>query len=80
MRRRPVRLESGETILMATDGITEARRGHAFLGTEGVTALAEKTGATTSLWELSQAIYTGAQDFAAKGLRDDVCLLLARFG
>ena len=77
---KTVLLEAGGTVIMATDGITEARRGQSFLGTQGITALAEKAGSVTSLLELSQAIYTGAQDFAAKGLRDDVCLLLARFG
>ena len=71
-------LASGETVVMATDGITEARRGQAFLGIEGMAALAEKAGPTASLQELSQAIYGGAQDFAGVGLRDDVCLLLAR--
>lgn len=71
-------LASGETVLMATDGITEARRGDAFLGIEGMAALAEKAGLTLSLPELSQAIYGGARNFADGGLRDDVCLLLAR--
>ncbi len=72
------RLEVGETLLMATDGITEARRGHAFLGTGGLAALAEQAGPAASLVELSQAIVGGARDFADGDLRDDVCLLLAR--
>ena len=71
-------LASGETVMMATDGITEARRTQALLGIEGIIALAEKTGPSASLMELSQAIYRGACDFAGGGLRDDVCLLLAR--
>ena len=71
-------LNAGETIVMATDGITEARQGKAFLGTEGMAALAEKAGPTASLLDLTQAIYGGARDFAGGGLRDDVCLLLAR--
>ena len=54
------------------------RRGKAFLGTQGMAALAEKAGPTASLPELSQAICAGARDFADTGLRDDVCLLLAR--
>ena len=74
----PLLLASGETVLMATDGITEARRGHAFLGIEGMAALAVKAGPTVSLLELSQAIYGAARDFAGGDLRDDVCLLLAR--
>lgn len=75
---KTLRLASGETVLMATDGITEARRGQAFLGVEGMAALAGKAGPLVSLKELSAAIYQGAQDFADGGLRDDVCLLLAR--
>ncbi len=71
-------LASGETVMMATDGITEARRGREFLGIDGMAALAENAGPTASLLELSQAIYGGARDFAGGTLRDDVCLLLAR--
>lgn len=71
-------LAPGETVLMATDGITEARRGAVFLGSEGLRALAEKVGPAAGLPELSQAIHNGAWDFAGGSLRDDVCLLLAR--
>lgn len=75
---KSLRLASGETVLMATDGITEARRGAELLGIRGMSALAEKAGSNTSLAELSQAIYEGARSFAGEALRDDVCLLLAR--
>ncbi|HEY3329403.1 MAG TPA: SpoIIE family protein phosphatase [Capsulimonadaceae bacterium] len=68
----------GETILMATDGITEARHGKDFLGSEGMRALAEEHGNESSLLELTQSIYRGARLFAQGPLRDDVCLLLAR--
>ncbi len=71
-------LEVGETVMMATDGIIEARRGRAFLGTDGMAALAEKAGPDATLVELRQAIYGGARDFALGRLRDNVCLLLAR--
>ncbi len=71
-------LEPGETILMATDGITEARHGQSFLGREGFVALAEQVGPTAPLGTLSQAIADGARDFADGVLRDDVCLLVAR--
>ena len=75
---RTALLKTGETVLMATDGITEARHGHEFLGTEGLALLAEKAGPAASLLKLSQLIYHGARDFAGGALRDDVCLLLAR--
>ncbi|MDR3708065.1 MAG: SpoIIE family protein phosphatase [Capsulimonadaceae bacterium] len=71
-------LAHGETLLMATDGITEARHDHSFLGVEGMANLAEKAGPSSTLQELSAAIYTGARDYAHGALRDDVCLLLAR--
>ena len=73
-------LYTGDTILMATDGITEARRGSDFLGIEGMAALAEEAGPTASLHQLGQTIHGGARDYSGtgKGLRDDVCLLLAR--
>lgn len=71
-------LASGETVLMATDGITEARNGYEFLGPEGMAALAEEAGPTASPFELSQAIYGGARAFAGGDLHDDACLLIAR--
>lgn len=69
---------SGETVLMATDGITEARRGDSFLGAEGMGELAAKAGSNAPLVELGAAVLNGARDFAKGVLRDDVCLLLAR--
>ncbi|MGI4788329.1 MAG: SpoIIE family protein phosphatase [Janthinobacterium lividum] len=71
-------LGMGEALLMATDGITEARRGSAFLGIEGMAALAEQVGPAALLQDLSQAIYGGACAFAGGKLHDDACLLLAR--
>lgn len=75
---RTLPLELGDTIVMATDGITEARHGHAFLGSDGLATLTEESGPARPLSELSQALYAGAQTFAHGLLRDDVCLLLAR--
>ena len=75
---KTTRLESGETVVMTTDGITEARRGHVFLGSEGLTALVEKAGPNASLQDLQKTVHRGALDFAGTALRDDVCLLLAR--
>lgn len=67
---KSTRLIVGETILMATDGITEARRGPAFLGIDGMAALSEKVEPRAPLRELCQAIYGGARDFAGGGLPD----------
>ena len=65
-------------VVMVTDGITEARRGNNFLGVDGLETLAQRIGPATSLKELTQAIYAGAQEFSRGHLRDDACLLLAR--
>ena len=75
---RMAHLASGETVLMATDGITEARRGHEFLGPAGLAALVVEAGPRAPLGALLQAIYDGACAFAGGTLRDDACLLVAR--
>ena len=75
---KTMRLDAGETVLMTTDGITEARRGLAFLGRDGLAALAEQAGENAPLRELIQAIYGGALDFAGGSLHDDACVLVAR--
>ena len=74
----PVRLAPGDVILMATDGVTEARRGKEFLGYEGMVALAEKGLGASSMREMAKAIVDGARAFSGGSFRDDVCLLLAQ--
>jgi sigma-B regulation protein RsbU (phosphoserine phosphatase) len=71
-------METADTVLMATDGITEARHGYDFLGLDGMAALVAQAGSSSTLLELIQAIYGGAREFANGRLRDDVCLLVAR--
>jgi PAS domain S-box-containing protein len=71
-------LELGDTVVMTTDGITEARHESSFLGTKGLSILVERAGSSSTLLMLTQAIYAGALDFAGGRLRDDVCLLVAR--
>ena len=63
---------------IATDGITEARRGADFLGHEGMTRLAKQALPLRSLRRIGQAVLDGARAFAGGSLRDDACLLLAR--
>ena len=71
-------LALGDTLIMATDGITEARQGARFLGPEGMAALARSAGAGAEVEKLAQDIYEAARAFAGGSLRDDACLLLAR--
>jgi PAS domain S-box-containing protein len=72
---------SGETLLLATDGITEARQGTNFLGYEGMAALAGSGYSAAAfpapVQEIAQTILAGAQEFAGV-LHDDACLLLIR--
>jgi PAS domain S-box-containing protein len=75
----PVHLGVGDTLLIFTDGLTEARRGGDFLGYEGVVELARRSLAdAASLRAAGKAILNGARVFAGGALHDDACLLLAR--
>jgi len=75
---RDLYLETGDLLLVATDGITEARRGREFLGNDGMARLAAEALPLGSLAEIGQAVLAGAKSFADDRLHDDVCLLLAR--
>ncbi|MGI4788191.1 MAG: GAF domain-containing SpoIIE family protein phosphatase [Janthinobacterium lividum] len=74
--------DPGETLLLATDGITEARQGQDFLGYEGMAALAVSRHSSSDgpvpVQEIAQTILDGAQEFAGGKLHDDACLLLIR--
>ncbi len=70
-------LSAGDTVLLATDGITEARRGREFLDYEGMARLAQGA-ADASPHEIGRAVLEGARAFAGGSLADDACLLLAR--
>jgi serine phosphatase RsbU (regulator of sigma subunit) len=74
----PVRLEPGDTALLVTDGITEARRGGELLGYEGMVQLAQQSLRAPSLQAAGEAILAGARAFAHGSLSDDACLILAR--
>ena len=87
-----LRLGPGDAVLLATDGITEARRpsehgeGHAraFLGLEGLARLAAQAQGVTReqeagpLASIVQSIVAGARAFARDAFHDDVCLLIGR--
>ena len=71
------RLEAGDTLILFTDGITEARRAREFLDTAGLVRIILAGGAGT-LGALSDAIMDGARDFGGGMLRDDASLVLVR--
>jgi serine phosphatase RsbU (regulator of sigma subunit) len=83
-------LGQGDILLLATDGITEARRpanhgparpgGRAYLGLEGLARLARQSGQMekASLVQKGQSIFDGARAFAEGTFHDDACLLIAR--
>jgi sigma-B regulation protein RsbU (phosphoserine phosphatase) len=70
-------LEPGDTLLLNTDGITEARRGRTFLESEGLARLAVE-GSGGTLKTMADTILNGARDFAGGHLHDDASLVLAR--
>ena len=70
-------LAPGDTVLLVTDGITEARRGGDFLDYEGMARLAQGA-SDCSPHEIGRAVLEGARAFAGGSLSDDACLLLAR--
>jgi serine phosphatase RsbU (regulator of sigma subunit) len=74
----PFDLGHGDTIFMATDGITETRRGKEFLGADGLARLAREAIPLGNLELTAQSILAGARAFGGGAFRDDVCLLLAR--
>ena len=74
-----LRLEPGDTLILLTDGITEARRGNEFFGPEGLIECARAArGRAESLWETGRSILDGARAHGGGALRDDACLLLAQ--
>jgi len=70
-------LAPGDTAVLVTDGITEARHGRDFLDYEGLTRLAQAA-SDCSPHEMGRAVLEGARAFAGGSLSDDACLLLVR--
>ncbi len=77
-QEEPFFLEHGDTLLMTTDGITEARVGRNQLGPEGLRRLVEETNSLDPLEQRAQTILAGARAFGGGTFRDDVCLVMAR--
>ena len=69
-------LETGDALLLFTDGLTEARRGRDFLNYEGVTRLAQESLPSGGPDVMGTAIMDGVRMFAGESLQDDACLLV----
>ena len=76
-RQIDFQLDTGDTLVFVTDGITEARKGHEFLDSGGLMRLAE-AGSRGSLKVMADAILNGAREFADGKLHDDVSAILVR--
>ena len=84
----PTLLQAGDTLLLFTDGITEARPPHPgggrlrrdseLFGVERVAEVAASC-ARLPVAELSQSIYDAALSYASGRMHDDVCLMTVRF-
>jgi PAS domain S-box-containing protein len=71
------RLGLGDTLLMTTDGVTEARRNKQLFGIESVLQIARENAGSPPA-ALIELILSSARQFAAGQLQDDACLLAAR--
>jgi serine phosphatase RsbU (regulator of sigma subunit) len=74
---RCVKLAVGDTVVMATDGITEARHGKDCFGYDRLVKHIHKA-AGKPVDGLGKAILNAARQFAGGKLQDDACLLVAR--
>jgi serine phosphatase RsbU (regulator of sigma subunit) len=70
-----IRLCPGDRLIMLTDGVTEARKGHDLLGTDRFLTIAAQTrGFPVSA--AAEHIVLSACDFAGGALHDDACVLM----
>ena len=70
-------LKSNDILLMYTDGISEARRGNMFMGTEGIGEKLLSCDISSSD-DIAKCVYDSALNFAKGVLRDDAAILAVR--
>lgn len=70
-------LEDGETLVIYTDGITEARTGSKLFGSNRLVDALQGC-RTISPRDIAESIYNRAKDYAAGVLRDDVAIIIIR--
>ncbi|MDQ2799023.1 MAG: SpoIIE family protein phosphatase [Armatimonadota bacterium] len=72
------RMESGDTLILATDGLTEVRQGNTYLDYAGLVRLACEAQNSGPLRAMGESLLQQVKDFSGLPLQDDACLLLAR--
>jgi serine phosphatase RsbU (regulator of sigma subunit)/anti-sigma regulatory factor (Ser/Thr protein kinase) len=70
-------VEFGESVVLYTDGVTEARRGSELFGMDGLVEVLDGTGSTSAQW-LADSVHDAAAKFGANSLRDDMAVLVAK--
>ena len=70
-----VAMREGDTVLLYTDGVTEARSGNAFFGEERVFSALRAGGSAD---EVAQRLLVSVRRFVRSELRDDVAVLVLR--
>lgn len=74
---REIPLDSGDLVLMYTDGLAEARNGEAMFGEDRIAnVLRRDPGVEPGV--LCKSLLESARDFSANGLTDDVAILAVR--
>lgn len=74
----PIHLGHGDTAVLVTDGLTEARNGRELLGYPGMTELARRALQAPTVNEAGRNLLAGVHAFTHGPLSDDACLILAR--
>ena len=73
-----VEVAAGDTVLLATDGLTEARRGREVFGFDGLQVQAAALLPDRPLRDAGQALIESVRGWAGDAFQDDACVLLAR--
>lgn len=72
-------MERDDLLVMTTDGITEARRGREFFGSERFMEVSAGIGSSLTASEAGAMIIAKTREFAGEYFRDDVCVLTAKW-
>ncbi|HEX6392698.1 MAG TPA: SpoIIE family protein phosphatase [Acidimicrobiales bacterium] len=70
-------VEFDESVVLYTDGVTEARRGSELFGMDGLVEVLDGAGGT-SAQRLADSVHDAAAKFGANSLRDDMAVLVAK--